>query len=123
MNRNGRLQSAAAWLPTYQEKNIVRGYRNHYGVDLECAIAELRLLGVSLDEKRIERARAGEQERLRQLQLRRVRRDLEVQGLKTGDDSDDIFAFIAGYTSGGAPYGILRDAPPPSFGDDSPEDV
>ncbi len=36
-----RLQSAKSWLPTYEGKNIFRGYRKRYGVDWPTALREL----------------------------------------------------------------------------------
>jgi hypothetical protein len=45
-----RLQSATHWIPTYTGKHIVRGYRKRFRVDVICAIQELRMLGVRLDE-------------------------------------------------------------------------
>ena len=40
MKRAQRLQSAQSWLPTYEGKDIVKGYRKHYGVDWQCAFTE-----------------------------------------------------------------------------------
>lgn len=50
MRRPARLADARVWLPTYGGQNIVRGYARWYGVDLGCAIKELRLLGVKVSE-------------------------------------------------------------------------
>ena len=49
MKRSTRLDSAKHWLKEYNGKNLVRGYRNHFGVDLLCAAKELAMLGVKLD--------------------------------------------------------------------------
>ena len=43
MRRLARLDAARQWLPSYSGTNIVRGYRNRYGVDWLCAVRELRL--------------------------------------------------------------------------------
>jgi hypothetical protein len=50
MNRTGRLQSARAtkWVESYTGGHLVRGYRRKFGVDLLCAITELRALGQSI---------------------------------------------------------------------------
>ena len=48
MKRAARLSNAQAWLPKYDGKNVVRGYRKRYGVDLLCAIAELQMLSARL---------------------------------------------------------------------------
>ena len=49
MKQPARLQSAAHWIPTYQGKNVVRGYARWFGVDPGCALTELLLLDVDLD--------------------------------------------------------------------------
>ena len=60
MKREARLQSAKRWLPTYRGRDVVKGYRKWYGVSAVCAIIELRMLGVPIDESRLEQARATE---------------------------------------------------------------
>lgn len=59
MKRQSRLQSAQYWVKTYNGKNIINGYKKWFGVDLVCAIKELRILDVNLDEQYIERALKG----------------------------------------------------------------
>lgn len=49
MRRPARLQAAVHWRSGYGGKNIVRGYARWFGVDLLCAIVELRMLGVAID--------------------------------------------------------------------------
>jgi len=49
MRRPARLQAAVKWRSGYVGKNIVRGYARWFGVDLVCAIVELRMLGVVVD--------------------------------------------------------------------------
>jgi hypothetical protein len=49
MRRPARLQAAVKWRAGYGGKNIVRGYARWFGVDLVCAIVELRMLGVAVD--------------------------------------------------------------------------
>ena len=51
MQRPARLQAAVKWRSGYGGKNIVRGYARWFGVDLGCAIVELRLLGVDIDSE------------------------------------------------------------------------
>jgi hypothetical protein len=64
MKRAARLNSAKAWLTKYDGKNVVRGYRNRYGVDLLCAITELQMLKVHLDAVYIERVRTTVQNQI-----------------------------------------------------------
>lgn len=60
MNREARLRSARGWLPTYRGHDVVRGYRKWYGVSTICAIVELRMLGVPIDDQRLAQARDAE---------------------------------------------------------------
>lgn len=106
MNRNSRLQSAKHWIPKYEGKNIVKGYSKYYSVDKLCAVKELEMLGIETDLeyiKRLKQSKADKQ-RAREERKRRKEEELEMEF-----DSDDTFSFIAGYTSGGAPYGIRWD--------------
>jgi hypothetical protein len=48
MRRPARLQAAVKWRAGYGGQNIVRGYARWYGVDLVCAIVELRMLGIAV---------------------------------------------------------------------------
>ncbi len=101
MKRPQRLESAKSWLETYEGNKVVKAYRKRYGIDFECVFTELEMLGVPIDpdykehvlqsvaaQRRKKAERKAEQERL-----------LDIE-------SDDRFAFIVGYTSGGAPYGL-----------------
>jgi len=107
MKRAGRLQSARAtnWVANYQGKHIVRGYRKWFGVDLLCAIAELRLLGVKVDreyELQVRRTVGCLAASRRQKKLSRA----AVDSPESTMDCDGTFAYVAGYTSGGMPFGV-----------------
>lgn len=54
LKRKQRLQSARQWLLKYEGKHIVKGYRKHFGVDIMCAITELRTLGCEISQEYIE---------------------------------------------------------------------
>jgi hypothetical protein len=101
-SRARRLRSAKRWLAKYRGKDLVRGYRKRFGVSRVCAILELRMLGVAIPDSRLEQARKDEQDRA----ALRARRSQKRRALNASGDSDETFAFIAGYTEGGAPYGI-----------------
>jgi hypothetical protein len=49
MNKQGRLDSARAWLTKYGGKNVLRGYCKHFAVDWLCAASELQMLGFQID--------------------------------------------------------------------------
>ncbi|MBS4535343.1 hypothetical protein GOQ29_06895 [Clostridium sp. D2Q-14] len=92
------------WIPTYEGKNIVKGYSKWFGVDKVCAITDLELLGYEVDSKYKEqilkqhkaKSKAGEKKK------REEERELDPW-------QDSNFYFIAGHTSGGAPYEITWD--------------
>lgn len=104
LNRGKRLNAAKEWIATYSGGNLVRGYRAWFGVSEVCAIVELRMLGIEIPESRLEQARRSEQ-------ARAARRQQRKQGRAQTDGRDDGLAFVAGYTSGGAPYGIEQEEP------------
>ena len=99
MSQHTRLQSGMLWLAKYCGKNPIRSYRNWYGVSEVCAILELRIIGLQIDDKRLEQAKNNEVNKSKNRAAIKERKK-EVQY------SDDNFSFIAGYTSGGAPYGV-----------------
>lgn len=109
MNRESRLQSAAAsWLNTYDGNRHIRGYRKHFGVDAGTAIAELRMLGVSLTDEAVRNAKKGAQAAVKAKQARKEKR-LQLQKERQSGAvprSDETYAYIAGYTGWGFPYGI-----------------
>ncbi|MEC0231201.1 hypothetical protein [Paenibacillus alba] len=109
MKREGRLQSAAAsWLKTYTGNRHIFGYRKHFDVSIGTAIAELRMLGVPLSDEVVKRATESEQAAIRVKQTRKEKRRqcLEEQRSGAVPWSDETYAYIAGYTSWGIPYGV-----------------
>lgn len=105
LSRARRLQRAKRWLASYRGKNLVRGYKKWFGVDDVCAVVELRMLGVDIPDVRLEQARRDEQARA----AHRARRKEKHALAQSSGEWDEEFAFIAGYTEGGAPYGITWD--------------
>jgi hypothetical protein len=102
MSRATRLQAATRWIAQYRGKNLVRGYKKWFGVSDVCAVLELRMLGVGIPDTRLEQARRDEQSRA----TGRARKKEKYAARPFPRDQDDEFAYIAGYTEGGAPYGI-----------------
>lgn len=86
----------------YPGSDLVRGYGTWFGVSEVCAIVELRMLGVAIPESRLEQARRNEQARAARRTERKHRRERPQAG-------DGGPAFVAGYTPGGAPYGVERE--------------
>jgi hypothetical protein len=103
MDRSGRLQSARTWLKTYTGKNIVAGYRRHFGVDWVCAFIELEMLGVKIGsayKEKILKSVEGD------LAARRRRKARQTETHESSFDQDETFAYIAGYTEGGFAFGV-----------------
>jgi len=99
------LAAAAAWLAGYEGKNPVRAYRRHFGVDLLCALKELEMIGVKFSPQyvlQLPKSVAGRIRAGRERKQEKTRRE----EIDMYPDSDRHFAFIAGYTEGGFPYGI-----------------
>ena len=101
-SRARRLEAAKGWLATYPGKNLVRGYKKRFGVRDVCAVMELRMLGVDLPDARLEQARRDEKARTKG----RGRKKEKYAARPSPLEWDGELAFIAGYTEGGAPYGI-----------------
>jgi hypothetical protein len=105
LKRDQRLQSAKNWLPTYEGKNVFRGYRKRYGVDWPTALRELEMLGVEVDPAYREQVLRAVQEQAEAKKRKRLENADELENT-LGIEQDEYFAFIVGYTPGGAPYGI-----------------
>lgn len=103
-----RLKKGAKWLKKYTGKYFVKAYAKQFGVDKLCAIRELRLLGVEITEEYENQIRRSIEDIKRQRKLRKEKKEKELESL-WGYDSDENFAYIAGYTSGGAPYGTTHE--------------
>jgi len=117
MKRPARLQSAQSseWVAKFQGKNIVKSYAKWFGVDLLSSIIELRLLGVPIELDRENQIRETLTQKAKaKAAQKKAKKQRETDELYT--DSDDTFAFIAGYTSAGFPYGTtweeLGETPP-----------
>ena len=102
LSRAARLKAAKRWIRGYRGRNLVRGYRKWFGVSDVCAVLELRMLGVAIPDARLEQARRDEQARATH---RAWQKEKHAPGPHAVDWNDE-FAFIAGYTEGGAPYGV-----------------
>lgn len=110
--RQRRLDKARAWYPKQnftEDSHVIKAYRERFGVNKICAMRELCMLGL-LDPKRqrdYERQLAMREQKMAERRERRQRRKMEGAygcGDVYGWDAD--FFFVAGHTSGGAPYGV-----------------
>jgi hypothetical protein len=101
-SREQRIFAAKSWIEKYNGKNVVKGYSKYFAVDLFCAVKELEIIGIKIEPEYIEQLKN------QRLFLNKTPK-ISKKELKLEDnyiDSDANFQFIAGYTSGGVPYGI-----------------
>ena len=117
MKREARIQSVKAtrWVERYAGNNIIKGYSKWFAVDPLCAIIELRMLGVAIAKAHEDQSKASLAVRAsvsRQRKEALTHTDFEP----SNEDMDYRFAFIAGHTSGGAPFGITWE----EIGEDPP---
>lgn len=98
-----RLKKARQWILTYNgtPKHMARNYRKRFHVDITTALSDLQAIGVEFTQEYLDAVKASEAERIRQKHLKKQQKQLDFNEFQ-----DDRFAFIAGYTDGGAPYGI-----------------
>lgn len=112
-----RKPKAEKWVAAYDGTlyggDIIKAYRKKFAVDRMKAVEELQLLGVPLTKEQIDRERAAvkayqELQRAKKAKRKRTHEQGRIQksDLLFFEDQDDTFYYIAGYTSGGAPYGI-----------------
>lgn len=94
MNQKQRLQAArgTSWIQKYSGKNPVQGYRKWFGVDIVCAITELKLLGVKIDPEYEVQVRRS----VAQIALRRQARKLAKANAEEAflSDWEDDFIFM-----------------------------
>ncbi|WP_099354506.1 hypothetical protein [Fredinandcohnia onubensis] len=103
-----RLEKGKEWVAHYEGDDIIKGYSKTFGLNLINSMKELKRIGVpisSQDRKRIEDLI---EEGKRKKELRREKRR-NALGLNEFKDYDETFSFIAGYTPGGAPYGMTHE--------------
>jgi len=108
MKQPQRLQAAKHWISKYEGKNLVKGYSKHFGVNHLCAVRELEMLGYTFGEQYKQQLKYNELQKQREAEKRKEQRKREKTAEEWDDFSDGTFAFIAGYTSGGTPFGVTR---------------
>lgn len=102
--REARIRKARQWVVTYEGSHIVRAYRKKFNVDTVCALNDLGEIGALSPEKLMAMKQAEQARQEKKRQQREQRKYQEI--LDRYPDADDRFYYIAGYTSGGAPYGV-----------------
>jgi hypothetical protein len=93
------------WLKDFKGKRVLQSYARWFGIDLGCALKELQLLGFQFDSNYLAAVRVSIASR-RHVTFRRATGTPEIDS-----PSDAYFAFVAGYTEGGLPYGVTWEEP------------
>ncbi|MEK7676712.1 MAG: hypothetical protein AAB676_12850 [Verrucomicrobiota bacterium] len=110
LKRQARLHSAKAWLAQQKGRTpaqIGKAYRKWYGVDWPCALAELSQLGIKFGLDWVTQLQSALAGHHRARAARRSAQDRGRAGPAFDDsDSNEYFAYIAGYTDNGAPFGV-----------------
>ena len=81
-------------------------YRERFHVDVATAAKDLQELGVNYTQEQLDQIKRAEEQRLQQRRMEREAKERE-RLTELYKDCDGRFAFIAGYTDGGAPYGVM----------------
>ncbi len=113
-NREQRLQSAKNWIREYKGQRIVKDYRKFFGVDFPTAFKELELLGVKISDEYKETVLNSVEGGVAKRRQKKNVRQVDIHNI----NQDENFAYIVGYTSGGAPYGLTWDEWEKCCGDD-----
>jgi len=101
--KESRIARARNWLPTYEGNKVVRAYRKKFCVNIICAVRELLEIGYEFKPGYVDNLLKSEAVRIEQLKAKKAEKRLAEE---QDDEQDDRFYYIAGYTSGGAPYGL-----------------
>ena len=102
--RKLRLKDAKSWYESQdftEDSHIVKAYRKRFNVDKTCAMRELCLLHVLSPGKQAAYEKVLNVKKMKKIKKRQT----EPEFVSVWESE---FAFIAGYTPGGVPYGITR---------------
>lgn len=106
-----RLEKARKWLAAYNGDQVLKAYRKKFATDRMQTLRELQMLGLTFTQEQIAKEHQAVQAHMRQEQAKKAKRRARRKAVKEAPvffnpDQDDRFYYIAGYTSGGAPYGV-----------------
>ena len=105
LSRKGRLTAGKKFIEQYRGKKLIVGYAKWFAVSPLCAAIELKMLGEAISDHLIEHYRNTELKKAEQKKLKKA----EMMQETPSQESDHYFAYIAGYTSNGVPYGVTWD--------------
>ena len=102
LKREERLKDAVYFLEDRKDltlKELIYQYSNVYGDKKQCAIEELRMLEIEISKEMAKELLKKNKSKKKSKKKKEWIDDFTF-------DSDETFAFIAGYTEGGVPFGI-----------------
>lgn len=120
LKKEARIAKAKTWLPSYGGTKVVSDYRKKFHVDITCAVRELQEIGHTFPPGYVDNLLKDEAIRIEKLRTKREEKRLAEE---YNDWQDDRFYFIAGYTSGGVPYGVTWEEMGLSPYEDVPDDA
>lgn len=88
---------------------LIKGYKRQFSLDRVQALKELQAMGYVFSQEIIDRQYRIMKTEKQQKAAKKRKRKLKKQEYEQSvfhEDQDDRFFYIAGYTSGGAPYGV-----------------
>lgn len=103
LTKASRLASAKTWIKSYTGKDLVKGYAKWFGVDLLCALAELKLCGIGFTLDTENQIVMSYRHRI---ENKRSQKQLRSSKASDTPGDDENLAVIIGYTSNGASYGL-----------------
>lgn len=111
MPQTERLEKSRKWVEAYAGDNLLKDYRKKFASDQMQTIDDLQKLGVTITPEQIAQERRAVQAHQQQLKRRKAKRRAQRRAKQAEpplfhEDQSDTFFYIAGYTSGGAPYGV-----------------
>ncbi|MGM0845104.1 MAG: hypothetical protein ACQEUT_09015 [Bacillota bacterium] len=110
LTKEERQQIASSWVSEYEGDNIVKSYSKRFRLNLKNSMKELTSFGFTISkEERAKMKRLTDIQKYKKENKQRKKGELELKELI---ESDETFAFIAGYTEGGAPFGITQEEMP-----------
>lgn len=108
LQKDKRLEMARIWKEEYKsDENIVKAYSKKFGLNLKNSLKELRRMGCKISNQDKEEVKHMIKKREKQKERKKMKK--RAPELEDSFDSNETFAFIAGYTEGGLPFGITHE--------------
>ena len=96
LKRAGRLVVSKRWIYHYDGKNLVRDYAKTYGVDKICAMLELRMNGIEINEEYEKQVKANIASVQNAKRLKKEKKRRELNGGYTEEEIEIMNAYMPG---------------------------